>query len=78
MLPTDLHMYVYAGAYSCFAADVSESIQRLNELLQSMGKTSKQCNILNVKNLAPPTFLHFFLQIEIFFEILKLSLFFLL
>ena len=30
--------------------------------------------ILNAKNLAPPTFLHFVLQIEIFFEILKRSL----
>ena len=29
-------------------------------------------SILNANNLAPPTFLHFFLQIENFFEILKL------
>ena len=35
--------------------------------------TCGMCYILNAKNLAPPTFLHFFLQIENFFEILKLS-----
>ena len=34
----------------------------------------KILNILNAKNLAPPTFLQFVLQIEIFFEILKLSI----
>ena len=33
-----------------------------------------QQNILNTKNLAPPTFLQFFSQIEISFEILKLIL----
>ena len=31
-------------------------------------------NILYAKNLAPPTFLHLFLQFEEFYEILKLSL----
>ena len=35
---------------------------------------SMELYILNAKNLAPPTFLHFILQIKTFFVILKLSL----